>query len=190
MHRIETDLPGVCTLEPKVFGDHRGFFMETHNTRTFHELGIDCTFVQDNHSKSTRGVLRGLHYQLGQPQAKLVRVIVGQVYDVAVDVRVGSPTFGRWVAGILSAENKRQMFIPEGFAHGFYVLSDEAEFIYKCTNFYAPKEERGIIWNDPELEITWPILEGTAPVLSERDLGFGTLRTRPREDLPTYAGDP
>ncbi|MFW5857883.1 MAG: dTDP-4-dehydrorhamnose 3,5-epimerase, partial [Planctomycetota bacterium] len=151
MKRIETDLPGVVLVEPEVHGDRRGFFLEAYNARDFAAVGIDDVFVQDNHSLSRRGVLRGLHYQLGQPQAKLVRVIRGEVYDVAVDVRRGSPHFGRWTAVTLSAENKLQLYVPKGFAHGFCVLSTEAEFVYKCSDYYAPAEERGIAWNDPAL---------------------------------------
>src|ERR1043165_2729714 len=142
MRLVETDLPGVCFLEPKVFEDARGFFYESWRQDTFAALGIPCPFVQDNHSFSRRGVLRGLHYQVGRPQHKLVRVTQGEVFDVAVDVRRGSPTFGRWAGGTLSAANRRQMFIPAGFAHGFLVLSDSAEFLYKCSDYYAPKEER------------------------------------------------
>lgn len=185
MKRIDTDLPGVCIIEPTVFGDHRGFFMESYNQRTFAELGIHHAFVQDNHSRSYKGVLRGLHYQLNQPQAKLVRVTVGEVYDVAVDVRRGSPTFGKWVGVTLSAENKRMFFVPEGYAHGFYVISDHAEFMYKCSDFYAPAEERGVIWNDPDLAIDWP-LNVDEPILSEKDQAYGTLSTRPVEDLPSF----
>jgi dTDP-4-dehydrorhamnose 3,5-epimerase len=188
--RIETALAGVCVLEPRVFGDHRGFFFESFNERTFAELGITCPFVQDNHSRSFRGVVRGLHYQLAKAQDKLVRVISGQVYDVAVDVRVGSPTFGRWIAVMLSAENKRMLFVPKGFAHGFSVISETAEFIYKCSDFYAPAEERGVIWNDPDLAIPWP-LDGAVPTLSAKDAVYGTLATRPRAELPSFqAVDP
>ena len=184
--RIETTLPGVFLLEPKVFGDNRGFFMETYSRREFVSAGIPHDFVQDNHSLSGGNVLRGLHYQLRQPQAKLVRVIRGEVFDVAVDVRRGSPTFGRWVGEILSAENKRSMFVPEGFAHGFYVMSTAAEFIYKCSDFYAPAEEFGVIWNDPLIDIAWPIPPGTSPLLSEKDMKLGTLATRPAENLPIF----
>ncbi|MCP4377836.1 MAG: dTDP-4-dehydrorhamnose 3,5-epimerase, partial [bacterium] len=143
MKRIETNLPGVCIIEPDVFGDERGFFMESYNARSFEQLGINCTFVQDNHSRSRRGVVRGLHYQLEQPQAKLVRVTLGEVYDVAVDLRRGSQTFGQWTGVTLSDENKRMFFVPEGFAHGFCVISEFAEFAYKCSDFYAPQTERG-----------------------------------------------
>jgi dTDP-4-dehydrorhamnose 3,5-epimerase len=185
MKRIETNIPGVCIVEPSIFEDDRGFFMETYHKAKFKELGIDCEFVQDNHSRSTEGVLRGLHYQLGKPQAKLVRVLQGEVYDVAVDIRVGSPTFGKWTAQILSGENRQMLFIPEGFAHGFCVLSDIAEFEYKCSDFYTPSEERGILWNDPELAIPWP-LEGIKPLLSDKDKKFPTLANCPKKDLPVY----
>jgi dTDP-4-dehydrorhamnose 3,5-epimerase len=184
--RIDDErLPGVCLLEPAVFGDSRGFFLEFYNQRVFAELGLGRDFVQDNHSRSGRGVLRGLHYQLGRPQAKLIRVILGEVFDVAVDVRRGSPTFGRVTGHRLSADNKRMMFVPEGFAHGFYVLSEFAEITYKCSDFYAPAEERGVAWNDPDLAVPWPLL-GPEPLLSGRDRTFGPLRTRPAADLPVY----
>jgi dTDP-4-dehydrorhamnose 3,5-epimerase len=185
MNRIETPLPGVVLLEPKVFGDHRGYFLEFYSERIFAELGIRSRFVQDNHSRSSTNVLRGLHYQINRPQAKLVRVTHGTVYDVAVDVRRGSPTFGRWIGEILSADNKRMMFIPEGFAHGFYVISETAEFIYKCSDFYSPADERGVIWNDLDLKIDWP-LHGQSPLLSGKDQAYGSLATRPEQDLPLY----
>ncbi len=185
MKRIETNLSGVCIIEPDVFGDDRGFFMESYNKRAFGRLGIKHTFVQDNHSRSRRGVVRGLHYQLGQPQAKLVRVTLGEVYDVAVDVRTGSETFGQWAAVTLSAENKRMFFVPEGFAHGFCVVSEFAEFAYKCSDFYAPADERGIIWNDPELAIPWPIGDDT-PILSPKDAAYGPLSAMSENDLPVY----
>ncbi len=184
--RIDTRLPGVFLLEPRLFGDRRGFFMETYNRRDFEGIGIHYDFVQDNHSLSRQHVLRGLHYQLGRPQAKLVRVIRGEVFDVAVDVRQGSPTFGQWVGERLTAENKRSLFVPEGFAHGFYVMSHEAEFQYKCSDFYAPEEERGICWNDPQIGIAWPVPPDVAPLLSEKDLAYGTLATRPSADLPVF----
>lgn len=186
MNRIETILEGAFVLEPDVHGDERGFFMETYNAKTFAELGITCEFVQDNHSLSGRNVLRGLHYQVTHPQAKLVRVISGEVYDVAVDIRRGSPTFGKWMSAKLSAENKRMLFVPAGFAHGFYVLSETAEFLYKCSDFYDAGGERGIIWNDPDLAIDWPIPEGVAPLLSDKDKAYGTLATRSDTDLPLY----
>lgn len=169
MKFFPTRIPEVVVIEPQLFGDHRGFFMETWQQRTFAEAGIDQTFVQDNHSRSSQGILRGLHYQIQQPQGKLVRVISGEVFDVAVDIRQGSPTFGQWVGERLSADNRLMLWVPPGFAHGFYVISAEAEFLYKCTDFYAPVHERAILWNDPTLAIDWPLVEGAAPVLSAKD---------------------
>lgn len=168
MKSTPTRIPDVLLIEPKVFGDDRGFFFESFNRRAFHEAtGLDVDFVQDNHSKSARNVLRGLHYQLAQPQGKLVRVTQGEVFDVAVDIRHGSPTYGQWAGEILSAENKKQLWIPAGLAHGFVVLSETAEFLYKTTDYYAPQHERCIAWNDPDLAIAWPI-EGQ-PLLSAKD---------------------
>jgi dTDP-4-dehydrorhamnose 3,5-epimerase len=167
MKVIETSLPGVLLLEPRVFGDARGFFMESYNKRTMAEAGITEDFVQDNHSRSSKGVLRGLHYQILQPQGKLVRVVAGEVYDVAVDMRRSSPHFGRWTGMRLSAENKLMAWIPPGFAHGFYVVSEYAEFFYKTTNYFAPEHDRCLLWNDPTLAIDWP-LDGE-PILSEKD---------------------
>lgn len=168
MKRIPTQLPEVFLLEPKLFGDERGFFYESFNANKFEDAtGLRPNFVQDNHSKSSKGVLRGLHYQIQQTQGKLVRVTAGEVYDVAVDCRRSSPRFGQWTAAILSAENCRQMWIPEGFAHGFLVTSDSAEFLYKTTDYWAPEHERCIAWNDPKLAINWP-LQG-APSLSAKD---------------------
>jgi dTDP-4-dehydrorhamnose 3,5-epimerase len=165
----ETKINGVYIIEPKVFGDHRGYFMETYNYEDFKEAGLDMVFVQDNQSKSRKGVLRGLHYQKPNPQGKLVRVISGQVFDVAIDLRKDSPTYGQWEGIVLSAENKKQFYVPEGFAHGFIVLSDEAEFVYKCTDFYHPEFEGSISWNDPDINIEWP-LEGIEEVLlSDKD---------------------
>lgn len=187
MRRIDTDLPGVFLIEPVVHGDRRGWFTETWRRDIFATLGIAHDFVQDNQSLSGHGVLRGLHYQLGRPQAKLVRVLHGEVYDVALDVRRGSPSFGRWTAVVLTGENRRMLYIPAGFAHGFYVVSETAEFFYKCSDLYAPAEERGIAWNDPGLAIPWP-LAGQAPVLSEKDLRYGTLATRLPADLPAHTG--
>jgi len=169
MKFLPTRIPEVVVIEPKVFGDHRGFFMETWQQQTFAEAGITQAFVQDNHSRSTKGILRGLHYQLKQPQGKLVRVISGEVFDVAVDIRRHSPTFGQWVGEVLSADNRRMLWVPAGFAHGFYVMSDSAEFLYKCTDFYAPAHERAILWNDPALKIDWPLVDGATPVLSAKD---------------------
>lgn len=168
MNVIQTILPGVLILEPRVFGDERGFFFESFNQKTLAErAGIATPFVQDNHSRSARNVLRGLHYQIRQPQGKLVRVTAGEVYDVAVDIRKSSPTFGKWVGASLSAENKRMMWVPPGFAHGFLVLSDYAEFLYKTTDYYAPEFERSIAWNDPDLAIDWPL--DAEPQLSAKD---------------------
>jgi len=159
----------VLLIEPKVFGDDRGFFYESFNQRAFHEAsGLSVDFVQDNHSKSARNVLRGLHYQISQPQGKLVRVVAGEVFDVAVDIRRNSPTFGQWVGEILSADNKRQLWVPPGMAHGFVVLSESAEFLYKTTDYWAPEHERCIAWNDPTLGIDWPALNGE-PLLSGKD---------------------
>ena len=169
MNVVNTDIPDVLILEPKVYGDSRGFFFESFNERVFRALtGVETQFVQDNHSRSTRRVLRGLHYQVEQPQGKLVRCTQGEVFDVAVDIRRDSATFGKWVGVILSAENKRQLWVPPGLAHGFLVLSENAEFLYKTTEYYAPQFERAIIWNDPDLRIDWP-LEGELPLLSPKD---------------------
>lgn len=169
MNVIPTSIPDVLIIEPRVFGDDRGFFFESYNERDFEKAtGIMPHFVQDNHSKSVRHVLRGLHYQISHPQGKLVRVISGEVYDVAVDIRKNSPSFGKWVGEILSAENKRMLWIPEGFAHGFMVLTDAAEFIYKTTDYWFPEHERTIAWDDPDLAIDWP-LNGEAPILSGKD---------------------
>lgn len=163
-----TSIPDVLIIEPKVFGDDRGFFFESFNAKNFTEqTGVKADFVQDNHSKSAQGVLRGLHYQIQQPQGKLVRVVSGEVFDVAVDLRKQSPTFGKWVGAILSADNKRQLWIPPGFAHGFLVTSESAEFLYKTTDYYAPEYERSILWNDPAIGIEWPI--SGEPLLSNKD---------------------
>ena len=164
----KTDLPEVLILEPKVFGDDRGFFFESFNQRDFQQAtGLDVSFVQDNHSKSSQGVLRGLHYQIQHPQGKLVRVTHGSVFDVAVDLRHSSPNFGKWVGVELSADNKRQLWVPPGFAHGFVVTSESAEFLYKTTDYYAPAHERCILWSDPDLDIRWPLVE--PPMLSGKD---------------------
>lgn len=167
MTPLPTTIPEIMLLEPKVFGDERGFFMESYNKRVFAELGLPTEYVQDNHSRSGRNVLRGLHYQLRQPQGKLIRVVRGAVYDVAVDLRRSSPSFGKWVGFELSEENKRIAWIPPGFAHGFLVLSDFADFLYKATDFYAPEHERCVLWNDPAIGIDWP-LDGE-PILSAKD---------------------
>jgi len=169
MRFTPTKISDVVLIEPKVFGDHRGFFMETWQSQVFAEAGIDVPFVQDNHSRSAQAILRGLHYQIERPQGKLVRVIAGEVFDVAVDIRRQSPTFGQWVGERLSAENRRMLWVPPGFAHGFYVLSESAEFLYKCTEFYAPQYERAIRWDDPALAIAWPLVNQAAPVLSAKD---------------------
>jgi dTDP-4-dehydrorhamnose 3,5-epimerase len=169
MKLLPTTIPDVLLLEPRVFGDERGFFFESYNARIFAQLsGQEVSFVQDNHSRSAKNVLRGLHYQIRQPQGKLVRVVAGDVFDVAVDIRRASPTFGQWFGALLSAENKRQMWVPEGFAHGFLVLSDSAEFLYKTTDTWAAEHERCIAWNDPTLAIDWP-LNGAEPLLSDKD---------------------
>lgn len=168
MKCIPSAIPEVVLIEPNVFGDARGFFLETWNTRAFAEAGLALDFVQDNHSRSTQGVLRGLHVQVRQPQGKLVRVTAGAVFDVAVDVRRTSPDFGKWVGYELSADNHRMLWVPPGFAHGFVVLSETADFLYKCTDFYAPEHERTLAWNDPTVGIVWPET-GTAPRLSEKD---------------------
>ena len=170
-----TPIADVLRIDPKVFGDDRGFFFESFNLRAFREAtGLNVDFVQDNHSKSARNVLRGLHYQVKQAQGKLVRVTQGEVFDVAVDIRKGSPTYGRWVGEILSAENKKQLWIPAGLAHGFVALSETAEFLYKTTDYYAPEHERCIAWNDPDLAITWPI--NGSPLLSAKDAAGGAFR--------------
>jgi len=175
MKVVETSIPDVLIIEPKVFGDERGFFYESFNAAAFEAAtGLKRQFVQDNHSKSQRGVLRGLHYQIQHPQGKLVRVVAGEVFDVAVDLRKSSPSFGRWFGTHLSAQNQRQLWIPEGFAHGFVVLSESAEFLYKTTDYYAPEHERSLLWNDPTLGIQWPIDE--APQLSAKDQAGKLLR--------------
>ena len=172
-------ISGLKVIEPAVFGDERGYFMETYNYNDFAEAGIDCTFVQDNQSASKKGVLRGLHFQINYPQDKLVRVVSGEVFDVAVDLRAGSETYGEWYGAVLSAENKKQFFIPKNFAHGFLVLSDYAEFVYKCTDFYHPNDEGGLMWNDPKIGVKWPVPEGMELIISEKDQkwgGIGELR--------------
>lgn len=187
MRRIETYLPGVCILEPDVYGDTRGFFFESYNQKTFAGLGISDVFVQDNHSRSARGVLRGLHYQLRQPQAKLCRVILGEVQDVAVDIRRGSPTFGQWVSVHLSAKNRRMIYIPAGYAHGYLALSEAVEFLYKCDAFYASEDEHGLLWNDPKLGIAWEL--NTEPLLSRKDAQNPTLAHAGSASLPLYRTD-
>jgi dTDP-4-dehydrorhamnose 3,5-epimerase len=168
-----TELPEVVLLEPKVFGDERGFFFESYNRRTLDEAGIEADFVQDNHSRSLHGVLRGLHYQIEHAQGKLVRVTAGEVYDVAVDLRRSSPRFGRWSAALLSADNRRMLWIPPGFAHGFLVVSDAAEFLYKTTDYWYPQHERSLLWSDPALDIRWPL--SGAPLVAAKDAAGRTL---------------
>jgi dTDP-4-dehydrorhamnose 3,5-epimerase len=183
MNVIPTQLPEIMLVEPKVFGDARGFFLETWNQERYRNAGMTAVMVQDNLSRSAHGVLRGLHYQYPQIQAKLVYVLEGEILDVAVDIRRGSPTFGRWTSARLSAENRRQMYLPEGFAHGFCVLSSAATVAYKCSAPYAPQHDRGVSWNDPQLAIDWPSIQ---PVLSEKDARLPQLRDVPSELLPTY----
>lgn len=188
MNLISTALPGVVLLQPKVWGDARGFFMETYSETVFAELGIETRFVQDNHSLSGKGTLRGLHFQLRHPQAKLCRVIKGRVLDIAVDIRVGSPHFGQHITAELSAENKTQIFVPRGFAHGFVVLSDEAEFLYKCDDLYHPEDEGGVAWNDANLNIDWLLKEHgiSEPLLSKKDVTNRLLREIPHDELPQF----
>ncbi len=178
---IPQSIPEVKLVIPDVFGDSRGFFQETYKAETYRAAGIGVTFIQDNWSRSVKGTLRGLHYQLPNPQDKLVWVVKGEIYDVAVDVRLGSPTFGKWVAAILSETNHHQFFVPAGFAHGFCVLSDEVDFMYKCSAAYSPKDEKGILWSDPDLAIPWPV---SAPILSKRDTGMKPLAAMLSDELP------
>jgi dTDP-4-dehydrorhamnose 3,5-epimerase len=182
MRFVPTAIPEVVIIEPQVFGDARGFFMETWHAGKFAAGGLDLHFVQDNHSRSAQGILRGLHYQITQPQGKLVRVVRGAVFDVAVDLRRSSPSFGRWVGVELSEDNHRQLWVPPGFAHGFYVMSESADFVYKCTELYAPEHERCLRWDDPALAITWPLRDGAAPLLSAKDATGRLLR-----DAEVYA---
>ena len=183
MKIITTNLPGVTVFEPKVFGDKRGFFLETFRHDILLEAGINTEFVQDNHSRSSKGVLRGLHYQLTQTQGKLVRVATGAVFDVAVDVRYGSPTFGQWYGTQLDEDNMRIMYVPPGYAHGFVVLSDTTDFLYKCTDYYHPQSEQGIAWNDPGIGIKWPTSEVS---LSEKDQKNILLKDQPAKNLPAF----
>lgn len=183
MKVVETKLPGVLVIEPRVFGDPRGFFVETYNAERYHEAGLTMQFVQDNVSLSSRGVLRGLHMQSPRPQGKLIMAITGEIFDVAVDLRVGSPTFGQWESCILSGETKRQFWIPPGLAHGFCVLSEEALVLYKCTDTYQPNDERTIAWNDPDLGVDWPI---ATPSLSKRDAQAPRFADFPRERLISF----
>jgi dTDP-4-dehydrorhamnose 3,5-epimerase len=188
MKFIPTDIPGVIVIEPQVFRDERGFFLETYHQRKYREAGIDAVFVQDNHSRSQRGSIRGLHSQVRRPQAKLIRVIEGEVYDVAVDIRRGSPHFGQWVGVWLSAENFRQVYIPPGFAHGFCVTSEVAQVVYKCADFYDQESEISIQWNDPDLKINWPLEEIQAPILSKKDIVAKPLRQL-MDVLPWFEGE-
>ncbi len=183
MEIIKTRLPGVLVVSPRVHEDSRGFFMETYRQDVLEGAGIQDQFVQDNHSRSSRGVLRGLHYQLRNPQAKLCRVVQGEVLDVAVDIRIGSPTFGQWVSVLLSAENHLQLYIPRGFAHGFAVQSETADFLYKCSDYYSAPDDRGVLWNDPNIGIDW---QTPTPILSEKDTGYLPLSRIARDQLPRY----
>jgi dTDP-4-dehydrorhamnose 3,5-epimerase len=179
--RIQTSIPEVFLIKPRIFRDARGFFLETYHAAKLSQFGIRDHFVQDNQSKSQKNTLRGLHYQLHHPQAKLCRVVQGEVLDVAVDIRRGSPTFGKWTSAVLSGENMHQIYVPAGFAHGFVVLSDEAEFLYKCSDFYDPEDERGVFWDDPDLRIDWHVSD---PILSEKDARNPRLYDIPRDQLP------
>ena len=181
MKTVDTDIEGLILVEPNVYPDKRGFFTETFQAQRYAGAGINCTFVQDNLSYSTKGTLRGLHFQVNRPQAKLVHVISGEIFDVAVDLRPGSATFGKWAGVDLSGTNHRQLFIPEGFAHGFYVLSDTAYFAYKCSDFYAPDDEGGVLWSDPDIGIRWPAGD---PIVSARDQGLPRLNTLEPDRLP------
>lgn len=178
---LSLEIPDVKLIKPRVFDDDRGFFLQTYHAEQYRDAGIDVRFVQDNWSRSTKGVLRGLHYQLEHAQDKLVSVVRGEVFDVAVDIRRDSPTFGKWVGEVLSEQNKHQMFVPGGFAHGFFVLSDEVDFVYKCSDFYTPGDEYGIRWNDPEIGISWP---GAERILSDKDQQQPLLADVPPENLP------
>ncbi len=176
-------IPGIYLIEPACFEDNRGYFMETYHLQKYQKAGLNKAFVQDNRSHSSQGVLRGLHYQLNHPQGKLIYAVTGTIFDVAVDIRKGSPTFGQWTGAELSAENKRQIYVPEGFAHGFVVLSQSADVIYKCTDLYAPGDEYGILWSDPEIAINWPVEN---PILSQKDLENPELNQAPENHLPVY----
>ena len=178
-----TKIPEVLLIEPHMFPDSRGFFMETFHRRKYLEIGIDATFVQDNRSHSKKGTLRGLHYQLKNPQGKLIYVISGEIFDVAVDIRSGSPTFGKWIGALLSGTNNHQVYVPEGFAHGFCVLSETANVVYKCTDYYAPGDEYGISWADPDIDIDWG---SDNPILSEKDARYPALSNQPKAYLPVY----
>lgn len=183
MDRLDTSLRGVFELRPKIFEDRRGFFLETYHQLRFAEVGIEDRFVQDNHSCSIKGTLRGFHYQLRRPQAKLCRVVEGEAMDVALDIRVGSPQFGRWTSVILSAREKNQLYIPKGFAHGFLALTDRVQFVYKCSDFYDPEDDRGVLWNDPDIKIPWRI---PTPIVSEKDARYPVLAAINPDALPRY----
>jgi len=187
MDVVTTELDGVMIIEPDVFGDHRGFFMETYQGERYCNAGITPAFVQDNLSFSVKNTLRGLHYQISRPQAKLVQVITGEIFDVVVDIRAGSSTFGRWLGVRLSEENRHQLFIPTGFAHGFCVLSDTAHFMYKCSDYYIPHDEGGILWSDSTIGIDWPV---SAPIISDKDARFASLTDIPPERLPRIGPEP
>ena len=180
MNAIRERLDGVILIEPDVHPDNRGFFLESYSRKKYEQIGITCEFVQDNHSASTKGTLRGMHWQVNNGQSKLVRVILGEVLDVIVDIRKKSPTFGQWEGFNLSAENKKQLFVPVGFAHSYLVISDYAEFLYKCDSYYSPKDERGFAWNDPDIGITWPMI---TPILSERDVKLPLFKNLSEKDL-------
>lgn len=184
VQRIETSLPGVCELRPKVIRDTRGFFMETYHRTKFAEMGITDAFVQDNHAASSRGALRGFHYQLHRPQAKLCRLVEGEALDVAVDIRLGSPHFGKWTSVLLSAKDQNQIYVPVGFAHGYLSLSEKVQFLYKCSDFYDPADEHGVLWNDPALNVSWGV---DAPLLSEKDSRNPRLADIPHDFLPRYS---
>jgi dTDP-4-dehydrorhamnose 3,5-epimerase len=184
LQKLNTSLPEVWELQPKVFRDARGFFLETYHRQKFADLDFTDVFVQDNHSRSEKGTLRGLHFQLRHAQAKLCRVVEGEALDVAVDIRLGSPTFGKWTSVLLSAERQNQIFIPRGFAHGFLALTDKVQFLYKCSDFYDSASEYGIIWSDPDLAISWGVVN---PLVSEKDAKYSTLAAMPREFLPHYS---
>jgi dTDP-4-dehydrorhamnose 3,5-epimerase len=183
LQRIETSIPGVCEIRPKIFRDARGFFTETYHRARFADLGIADSFVQDNHSCSAKGTLRGLHYQLHRPQAKLCRVVEGEAFDVAVDIRAGSPYFGKWASVLLSAKEQNQIYIPAGFAHGFLALAEPTQFLYKCSDLYDAADEHGVLWNDPALAISWGL---GSPLISEKDARLPKLADVPRELLPRY----
>jgi len=185
VQRIETSLPGVCELRPKIIRDTRGFFMETYHRTKFADLGITDSFVQDNHAASSRGTLRGFHYQLHRPQAKLCRVVEGETLDVAVDIRIGSPHFGKWTSILLSAKDQNQIYVPAGFAHGYLALSERVQFLYKCSDLYDPSNEHGVLWNDPDLNVLWNI---TDPLVSGKDAKHPKLADIPPELLPRYLG--